>query len=357
MQKISSHYVFKPSKISENYGRLQETFGKCSQGGFRLAYSFKTNAFPGVISKVKELGILAEVVSPYEYSIARKAGFSPDQIVYNGVCKDRETFIECSTGGGKVNLDNREDLQFALDYFEETGKPLEVGVRIRFDIGNKIKSHFGMEMDSELFRFIQQMDREGKIIVRGIHLHFTMAREIEFWQRRVEGMAKAVPLFEHLEYVDFGGNMYASCQKDILEEYSSILTSFLKDKNLLLLLETGTPLVAESFEVVSHVTHIKDGFIFVDVCQKDVGLSATMDECRIKLVPFEKDGAGPSTPERPYLENYTIVGSTCLENDILKKSFCGKVAVGDRIVFQNCGAYSICWSNDFIIPRLPVVTK
>lgn len=373
MEKMKPHYIYRPSKFADNYRRIEEAFGSCSSGGFKIAYSFKTNAFPAVISKAKELGSLAEVVSPFEYSIAREAGFSPDQIVYNGVCKDRSSFLECALGGGRVNLDNQEDLQFALDYFEQTGRSLSVGVRVSFDIGSKIPSHFGVDVESSLFRRILELDGEGKISVVGLHCHFTMARDLEFWKRRAEGMAKLVPLFKKLEYVDFGGNMYASCQKNLLSEYASVLKNFFagfEERKLLLVLETGTPLVAESFDVVSHVTHIKEGFIFVDVCQKDVGLSATMDECKIKLVPAEEvageeDGScnqpdaksTSSKSTRKYLENYTVVGSTCLENDILKKSFCGKVRIGDKIVFQNCGAYSLCWSNNFILPVLPVITK
>ena len=54
------------------------------------------------------------------------------------------------------------------------------------------------------------------------------------------------------------------------------------------------------------------------------------------------------------LNDFTITGCTCLENDIMKKGFNGKLAAGDFIVFKNVGAYSLCFSNAFIRNPLPV---
>ncbi|MCR5605550.1 MAG: hypothetical protein K6F69_01865 [Treponema sp.] len=101
------------------------------------------------------------------------------------------------------------------------------------------------------------------------------------------------------------------------------------------------------------IIHIKEGFIFVDCSIVDIGLAAKYDKCRIQVI---KNNNIPETA-RTKVRDYNIVGYTCLENDILKKSFTGTIAIGDTIVFKGCGAYSYCWANDFIKPKLNVLSK
>ena len=48
-------------------------------------------------------------------------------------------------------------------------------------------------------------------------------------------------------------------------------------------------------------------------------------------------------------------GFTCIESDYLYRGFNGELGVGDYVVFENVGSYSIVLKPPFILPNFPVV--
>ena len=97
-------FVFNREAYNINLSYLKNAF-KQRMDGFKVGYSFKTNPHPLVLKAALENGMYAEVVSPYEYSKAIEAGFTPNRIIYNGVCKDMTQAYFCSASGGIVNVD------------------------------------------------------------------------------------------------------------------------------------------------------------------------------------------------------------------------------------------------------------
>ncbi len=81
--------------IKDYYNALKANFANAIVG-----YSVKTNSVPYCLSKAREYGVYAEVVSSDEYELATLCGFTPDRIIYNGPMKSRETFIDNVVGGG-----------------------------------------------------------------------------------------------------------------------------------------------------------------------------------------------------------------------------------------------------------------
>jgi len=356
---MNAFYKWNKTKLVENFTYIKQTFSS-KYDNFSLSYSFKTNCEEKILKSILELEGFAEVVSPFEYEIAKKIGFSIDKIIYNGVIKNEKTFLECSLLNGKVNLDNKEELKIAIDYYETTKIALKIGVRLNFDIQNGIKSRFGIDVESELFNKIVESEKQGKIIVSGLHCHFTQAKEIETWKNRANQMKKYASFFKNLEYLDFGGNMYSLSEKNLMIQYSDILCECIKEinkereklfnstKKLELIIESGTPLISDAVDLISEVTHIKNGFIFLNCSKFDLGIHAQNDKCKIIVErnPLIEDS------QRRKIQNAKLVGYTCMENDVLKKSFSGFLTIGDKVIFKNIGDYSICWANNFICPTL-----
>ena len=50
-----------------------------------------------------------------------------------------------------------------------------------------------------------------------------------------------------------------------------------------------------------------------------------------------------------------FVGYTCLERDILYKSFSGMINVGDYVIFGNVGGYSNVDKPPFILPQCAMI--
>ena len=63
----------------------------------------------------------------------------------------------------------------------------------------------------------------------------------------------------------------------------------------------------------------------------------------------------PIGTDRKHFENADIVGYTCIEGDVLFKNFSGEIAIGDYVVFSNCGSYSIVMKPPFILPNFPIL--
>lgn len=354
-----SHFVFCPGEFESNVLHLRHSFSCIEK--FVLAYSFKTNFNEAVLETALKSGLHAEVVSPYEYDLAIKSGFSRDRIIYNGVIKSGSQMIDLASNGGLVNLDNREDFEVAKEFHEKNGKPLSVGIRLNFDVGNKIKSRFGIEVDSKLFREIVDLEKKGILEVKALSCHFTQTCEDVYFQKKISRLIECSGCFRGIEILDLGGSLAARNEKrdsrnttrGSIEwaDISSVVSAELKKsgmENVTVILECGTALVSSAFEIVANVIHIKEnGFVILDVSFLDMLLPSTKDNAQFEVIEC--------SDSRKLLNNYCLSGYTCLENDIIKKGFNGKLGVGDKIIFRNMGAYTLSMSNSFINPVLPVI--
>ncbi len=358
-----SFYKFNAMKVEDSIKSIRHVFSSRFPN-FCLAYSLKTNSYPGILSKARDMGVMAEVVSPEEFLNALDAGFCTRDIVYNGVCKSRDQVAMTIGAGGLVNIDNGRDLEMVLEIAGSTGLIPKVGVRLNFDVGNKIRSRFGVKADGPLYSRILSLDSQGKISVIGLSCHFTSTREDFYWRRKAHVLSEKARNFRNVEYLDFGGSLAGSWERSdgrngirgsvgwddvACSIYEVLHKEGLDEKRIML--ECGTAVCGSSFDLVTEVLHIKDEerIAVIDAGFSDMYLGAMKDTLQFEVIHH-----GNAIPQRR-LENYSICGSTCLENDIVKKGFNGNLAQGDRIVFRNVGAYSFCFSNGFIRNPLKVV--
>ena len=55
------------------------------------------------------------------------------------------------------------------------------------------------------------------------------------------------------------------------------------------------------------------------------------------------------------MENADLVGYTCIEDDVVYHGFTGEISIGDKVLFQNVGAYSNTFSPQFIMPTIGMI--
>jgi diaminopimelate decarboxylase len=60
---------------------------------------------------------------------------------------------------------------------------------------------------------------------------------------------------------------------------------------------------------------------------------------------------GPASP----IVHAHVVGSTCMEDDVLHRDYEGPAARGDLFVFENVGAYTNVLRPPFILPAAPML--
>lgn len=352
------YFVFKTDSFKNNLESLTNAF-KRHKGGFKVGYSFKTNPHPCVLEAALKCGCYAEVVSPYEYGNAISAGFPESHIIYNGVCKNVEQAVSCASAGGAVNVDSIDEL-FSIS--REVESDVYIGARLTFEIGNNVISRFGIPVWSDDFKKLISIDKSNsKVHIVGLSCHLTHARSNNEWRKRAETMKEAAKQFSEIKYIDLGGNMYSPMEKKFAEnfpehvsfdDYANVICPILDELNVELILETGTPLVANAMDLVCKVIGIKKNrdktFIVVNTSAYDIGIVCRNTNLSYDVVKGDCD-------DRCFASDATIVGYTCIEDDVICENFSSPVAVGDVIVFHNVGAYSYSFASDFIMPKHNVI--
>jgi diaminopimelate decarboxylase len=53
--------------------------------------------------------------------------------------------------------------------------------------------------------------------------------------------------------------------------------------------------------------------------------------------------------------SFDVGGFTCVEGDILTKGLAEPLAVGDFLVYENVGSYSVVMKPPFILPDVPIL--
>ena len=319
---------------------------------------------------VDRLGGYAEVVSDMEMEIAIRSGIRPEKIIWNGPIKNAEKLKELLLLGGIVNLDSIYEMDdiitIARDYPE---KVLNVGVRCNFDIGDGVISRFGFDEGGEDFdRVLSLIASTPNIHLAGLQSHFAK-RYPELWTARTEGMLRIYDkVFKKYglkpKYLDIGGGIYGKMAESLrsqlkigvitYDDYAArsarLFAEYFKgvDDDPWLFIEPGSALAGDSMRFVCRVETIKKVRCKIIATttgsQKNISMSGINPP--IEII---SDGGHQE------MKDVDIVGYTCIEGDILQKNYSGPLDVGDYIVVENCGSYSLVMKPPFILPNFPVV--
>lgn len=353
-------YLFNKQVFKGNINRLRETFEK-KIDSFKIAYSVKTNYAPSILQTAVEEGCFLEIVSPKEMKIAHQ--YAPfNKIIYNGVIHDTLWKYQVARSGGIVNIENFTELNEINEYAQRSDVIVDVGIRCR--ISGRQKSRFGIEMNESNISLLKQYKN---IRIKGLHCHVYNTRAIEFWGMKVAQLASYAQEFE-VEYLDFGSSMYGAMNEEVAKQFNCKIPAwneYAKEiRNVMdlaysgrslpqIIIEPGTPIVANA---QSYVTTVKDIKEYGDstVCVVDgKHLDISVLRNNSKEMPLYVINTGKNIAKDNVAD---ICGNTCLEGDIFKKEYKGKIAIGDIVVVDNIGNYSNSTAPAFITDCPPVLT-
>lgn len=323
-----------------------------------IGYSVKTNSIPYLLKRAKEEDCLAEVVSYDEYELANLCGFSPERIIYNGPMKSKESFLEAVIGGGIVNIETKRELKW-LKSLPAEGQ-YKVGLRLNINIsrvspedadGAGDNSRFGFSDETEEFKdavaFISSLPN---VSLSGLHIHRTAhSRSPRFYRNSVAYAASVIRKYNlNLEYLDVGGGYFGIFpNKPTFEDYAAAIEDGIGEfKNLRIIVEPGNALVASCFSFLTEVIDLKrvdekTVFVTTDGSRNDVDPFFHKTDYLKKI--YRKDN------DRDVIPTQIITGCSCLEYDRLFTLRNEKeLKVGDRILYNNVGAYTLTLSPLFI---------
>lgn len=347
-------YITDVDAFSQNIITFRDELRK-EYGNVRIGYSLKTNYYEPFLKEVLRLGEMAEVVSPMELNKAIACGFAESDIIYNGVIPDAYTKSHTAERGGIANFDNIDELKEAVPFTDGHFLPVDVGVRLNFDMNTGVVSRFGVDVENkEEMSWLLDQKAHPYLRIKKLHCHYSGARELYQFKRRVSKMAHFARMFG-ADTIDIGGNMFGvlspefdmqyKCVVPSLSEYAHTIGSEMKqqfpDESVRLIVEGGTPFVTNAMHLLTKITNVKTirgkQYVTVDCRNEDVGWT-----CRYKEPVVQSICTGENSLS-------TIFGSECTETDIIRRSYFGPVARGGLLLIRDIGAYSSNLTNNFIL--------
>lgn len=352
------YFLIHKKDLENGLAKLNDAL-KQSWGNYVIGYSYKTNGLPWIINYFKDNQCYAEVVSDDEYNLAKSICVDDSKIIYNGIAKSKNTFLDAIRNHAIVNIDS----EYEIDWLDDLEKSdYRVGVRVNFDLESRYPGHeqcpddggrFGFCYENgELKRAIDRITSKG-VTVSGIHLHKSSKTRMPEVYRAIAEVAVEIGKRYKLElsYVDIGGGFFGGLEnKPQFPEYfdmvSNILREYYSSEKTILVVEPGNALVAAAVDYVTSVLDIKKSnkAIFVNTD----GSRTQIDPLMTKHSYFSEIHR-LSDAERIAVERQIIAGFTCMEHDrlfeLLNET---QILPGDKVIYHKVGAYTMCLSPLFI---------
>jgi len=388
-------YVFSEPRIRANIARLQRAADGVSRP-VKFCYASKANSNMAVLAAVRDAGIDIEVNSGGELYKALRAGFRPEQIIFNGTSKtDDELDDAVRAGIYSINVDSVYEIELVEAAARRVGKRAHITLRLVPEIGTRshiglqtalLTSKFGITSSEVSDAFRRALANPDLIRVGGIHIH------VGSQTPDVEPFADAFKMmWEHLvalhrdtghtlEHINLGGGIpvnylrdrsqadeMPAAERDMLGadlEPADVLAAALRvaresareaaAEHLLdrvtILLEPGRSVISDAGLVLTTVRNIKrrpetgDVWLLTDA-GFNLLLSMTTYKWYYHLV-------SASRADAPHDTSYKVAGPLCDSGDVYfdiegesrlpdYRHLPANVRPGEALALLNSGAYSL----------------
>ncbi len=356
--------------------------------GADVFFSYKTNPVPAVLERIHRSGMGAEVISAYEYWLARRLGVPGHRIIYNGPAKSAESVAAAIEDEAfLINANSAGDLASIAAQAAAVGKRANVGIRVA--LPGMWAGQFGMDSASlDVLSMVTNARASADLTLRALHFHrgITMRRidEVEAYLddilRFVDYLGAETGWYP--EVLDVGGSLSCPTTSGIstkefrlnralgtditppdprdcvtvgqMAEVSQarIHTHFAARDIPVpqVVLEPGRAVVADTHFLLTSVLDVKaDGEITHLVADAGTNIAESVTNEFHQLFNL-------SNMHGPADQAYRIAGPICTPADVTYNNWrMAKPAVGDVLAIMDTGAYCIPFSTSFSFPRPPIV--
>ena len=388
-------YVFSEPRIRANIARLRRA-AEVVERPVKFCYASKANSNMAVLAAVRDAGIDIEVNSGGELFKALRAGFRPEQIIFNGTSKSDDELDDAVRAGiYSLNVDSTYEIELVEAAARRVGKRANITLRLVPEIGTRshiglqtalLTSKFGITSSEVPDAFRRALARPELIRVGGIHIH------VGSQTPDVEPFADAFrTMWEHLvalhrdtghtlEHINLGGGIpvnylrdrsqadeLPAAERDMLGadlEPAEVLAAALgvaresaraaEAEHLLervtILLEPGRSVISDAGLVLTTVRNIKrrpetgDAWLLTDA-GFNLLLSMTTYKWYYHLV-------SASRADAPHETGYKVAGPLCDSGDVYfdiegegrlpdYRRLPADVRPGEALALLNSGAYSL----------------
>ena len=394
-------FVFSERRIRSNIARLQHAATVVDRP-IKFCYASKANSNMAILKAVLDSGIDVEVNSGGELFKALRAGFRPDQIIFNGTSKSDDELDDAVRAGiYAINIDSIYEIELVeqsvtrLRAQGEDVPPARITLRLVPEIGTRshlglqtalLTSKFGISSSEVLAAFRRGLQHPNLVNVCGIHIHVgTQTPDVEPFAEAFKSMWEHLVTIHNetghtLEHINLGGGIPVNylrdrSQADDLPEHerdmlgaelepSVVLSEALRvaresaraanAEHLLdqvtILLEPGRSIIADAGLVLTTVRNIKTRPETGDVwLLTDAGYNIMLSMNNYK---WYYHLISASRADAPYAHEYKVAGPLCDSGDVYfdieregrlpdYRKLPADVVPGEVLALLNCGAYSL----------------
>jgi len=358
-------YIVNLDTLEYNFLRLHRALLKADID-HKILYAVKANPLLAVLRRVVQLGGGAEVVSLGEMEAARRAGFSPKDVVFNGPGKSTQEIEEAVKWSvGSLNVESIQELEMVAETCKKLSHMANIGFRInpgvstrthRYLLTGSTGGKFGLDPPS--FRQALQLVKKNKLLnPTSVHMHFgsQISKGSDF-RVAYRKLVQSANLYQKTlrkapEIIDAGGGLgldYANGKLSLEpESYVSrvvrpVVSSRAWPASSKFVVEPGRYLVAQAGTLAMKVLYVK----------KTVGANWLITDCgmsdfmRTALYSDKHRIVNASRPAG-HKQRYSIGGPVCESGDVFGCYDLPKTERGDILVLLDAGAYGSVMSSNY----------
>jgi diaminopimelate decarboxylase len=402
-------FVFSERRIQSNVARLKQAAERAERP-VRFFYASKANSLMAVLRTVREAGIDCEVNSGGELFKALRAGFRPDQIIFNGTSKTEAEIDEAITAGiHAINADSIYEIELIEARARLLGKRARVALRLVPEIGTRshlglqtalLTSKFGITSDEVLAAFRRALASAEHLHVCGIHIHVgSQTPDVEPFAAAFRTMWEHLATIHResghvLEHINLGGGIPVNYLRDrsqaddLPEAERDMLGAELEPADVLgaalraaresaretgaehlldritIMLEPGRSVIADAGVLLTRIRNIKERPETGDVwLLADAGFNLMLSMSTYK---WYYHAVSASRAAEPHDTPYKIAGPLCDSGDVYfdierggrlpdYRRLPANCRPGELLALLNTGAYTIAQMFPYNGRPLPAV--
>jgi len=371
-------FIISEKRLRNNVQKLLRAF-ETRYPSVTYSWSYKTNYLGAVCNTLHQEGAWAEVVSAFEYEKARSLGVPAEKILFNGPHKQRYILERVVQEGGRIHLDNLDELYLLEEVAQAADKQVNVTMRLNFDTGfTEPWSRFGFNIESGQAMDAARILGDSQYLnLAGLHSHLgTFVLDTRAYAAQVRIMCGFMNDVEtqtncHIESIDIGGGFasmntlqgsYLPPEQVVpsIDQYAEAICTALNEATRerdmqgkarpRLILESGRAIVDDTEILVTSVVANKrmpDG-------KRSVVLDAGVNMLFTGF--WYNHPVCPTRPLEGIAEDTVLYGPLCMNIDIMRQSIMlPPVNIGDSLIFSQVGAYNNTQWMQFIEYRPNIV--
>jgi diaminopimelate decarboxylase len=402
-------FVFSERRVRSNVERLRKAASRVGHA-VRFFYASKANSTMGLLGVVRDSGIDCEVNSGGELFKALRAGFRPEQLIFNGTSKTPQEIDEAIAAGiYSINADSVYEIELIEARAKALGKRARVALRLVPEIGTRshlglqtalMTSKFGITSSEVLDAFRRALRSPELLHVSGIHIHVgSQTPDVEPFAAAFKTMWEHLKTIHEesghaLEHINLGGGIPVNYLRDrsqadeLPEDEREMLGAELEPVDVLsaalqaardsarhasaehllervtILLEPGRSVIADAGTLLTTVRNIKrrpetgDVWLLTDA-GFNLLLSMTTYKWYYHVVSASRADAAADEP-------YKVAGPLCDSGDVYfdierggklpdYRKLPDNVQPGELLALLNTGAYTIAQMFPYNGRPLPAV--